>query len=66
MIGAGTVVLKDVPDYALIVGNPGIQKGWISEWGHRLYFDNDGIGVCPESGEEYHILNNSVKKVKEY
>jgi UDP-2-acetamido-3-amino-2,3-dideoxy-glucuronate N-acetyltransferase len=65
-IGAGTVVLRDVPDYALIVGNPGIQKGWISEWGHRLSFNNDGIGVCPESREEYQLSNNSVKKVKEY
>ena len=64
-IGAGTVVLRDVPNFALIVGNPGIQKGWMSEWGHGLMFNSEGIGVCPESGEKYQLINNLVKKVKE-
>ncbi len=62
-IGAGTVVIKDVPDYALVVGNPGIQKGWMSEYGHRLIFDNKGMASCSESGEEYKLENNSVSKV---
>ncbi len=50
-IGAGTVVTKDVPDYALVVGNPGRQKGWMSEFGHRLEFDGNGRAVCSESNE---------------
>lgn len=61
-IGAGTVVTRDVPDYALIVGNPGIQKGWMSEYGHRLHFDGDGRAVCPESKEVYMLKNGQVRK----
>jgi UDP-2-acetamido-3-amino-2,3-dideoxy-glucuronate N-acetyltransferase len=53
LIGAGAVVTKDVPDYALMVGNPAKQIGWVSEYGHRLNFDEDGFAVCPESGEKY-------------
>lgn len=52
-IGAGTVVTKDIPDYALIVGNPGKQTGWMSEYGHKLVFDAGGEAVCKESGERY-------------
>lgn len=62
-IGAGAVVVKDVPAYALIVGNPGRQKGWMSEFGHRLDFDKDNIAVCPESGEKYILENNQVRKL---
>jgi UDP-2-acetamido-3-amino-2,3-dideoxy-glucuronate N-acetyltransferase len=62
-IGAGTVVLKDVPAYALIIGNPGRQIGWMSEFGHRLEFDGAGIAVCPESGEKYQVANGKVMKL---
>ena len=61
-IGAGAVVTKTVPAYALVVGNPARQVGWMSEYGHRLEFDNDGRAVCPESNEMYHLNNNRVKK----
>ncbi|MEI6172229.1 MAG: acyltransferase [Bacteroidota bacterium] len=54
-IGAGAVVTKNVPDYALIVGNPGRHVGWMSEYGHRLHFDEKGIAVCPESHEKYEL-----------
>lgn len=63
-IGAGTVVTKEVPDYALIVGNPGKQTGWMSEYGHKLKFDEQGIAICPESGEKYQLKHNSVSKIK--
>ncbi len=59
-IGAGTVVTKNVPAYALIVGNPGRQAGWMSEFGHRLHFDNDGIATCPESNEKYQLTSEGV------
>lgn len=62
-IGAGTVITKDVPPYALMVGNPGRQVGWMSEYGHRLHFDETGIATCQESGEQYQLVNNSVKKI---
>lgn len=62
-IGAGTVVTKSVPAYALVVGNPGKQIGWMSEYGHQLNFDNNGMAVCQESGEHYKLENNQVKKV---
>jgi UDP-2-acetamido-3-amino-2,3-dideoxy-glucuronate N-acetyltransferase len=63
-IGAGTVVTKDVKPYALVVGNPGKQIGWMSEYGHKLVFDNDGISICPESKEKYILRNNQVEKIK--
>ena len=61
-IGAGTVVTKEVPAYALIVGNPGRQIGWMSEYGHRLNFDANGVAICEESKEEYQLLNGEVTK----
>ncbi len=62
-IGAGAVVIRSVPPYALVVGNPAKQKGWMSEYGHRLEFDEDGIGICPEGKEKYKLENNKVKKI---
>jgi UDP-2-acetamido-3-amino-2,3-dideoxy-glucuronate N-acetyltransferase len=63
-IGAGAVVAKDVPAYGLVLGNPARHIGWMSEFGHRLEFDDQGIAVCPESGEEYLLENNVVHKIK--
>jgi UDP-2-acetamido-3-amino-2,3-dideoxy-glucuronate N-acetyltransferase len=63
-IGAGTVVTKPVPAYALIVGNPGKQIGWMSEYGHRLHFDDKGIAVCEESKDVYELKDGEVRKVK--
>lgn len=62
-IGAGTVVVNDVVDYALIVGNPGKQIGWMSEFGHRLKFDPQSRARCHESGEEYELTKGSVRKL---
>lgn len=62
-IGAGAVVVKEVKPYALVVGNPSRQIGWISEYGHRLTFDDQGIAECPESKEKYELKNNRVKKI---
>ncbi len=61
-IGAGAVVTKNVPPYALVVGNPSRQIGWISEYGHRLEFDSSGKAICPESNETYILENNQVRK----
>lgn len=61
-IGAGAVVTKEVLPYALVVGNPSKQIGWISEYGHRLEFDKKSYAKCKESGEEYQLLNNKVVK----
>ena len=63
LIGAGSVVTKEIPDYALVVGNPSKQIGWVSEYGHRLNFDEKGFAVCPESKEKYQLKNNRVAKI---
>jgi UDP-2-acetamido-3-amino-2,3-dideoxy-glucuronate N-acetyltransferase len=62
-IGAGAVITKNVPEYALVVGNPGRQMGWMSEYGHRLIFDDNGFAECSESKEKYQLENQHVKKV---
>jgi UDP-2-acetamido-3-amino-2,3-dideoxy-glucuronate N-acetyltransferase len=62
-VGAGAVVTKHIPDYALVVGNPARQIGWMSEFGHRLEFNDVGIAECPESKEKYELSNNQVRKV---
>ena len=64
-IGAGAVVTKTVPAYALLVGNPAKQIGWMSEYGHRLHFDEKGIAECPESKQHYHLQNGLVQKIEE-
>jgi UDP-2-acetamido-3-amino-2,3-dideoxy-glucuronate N-acetyltransferase len=63
MIGAGTVVTKDVKPFALMVGNPGKQIGWVSEYGHRLSFDASGRAVCPETQSVYELKNDFVTKI---
>lgn len=62
-VGAGSVVTKTIPAYALVVGNPARQMGWMSEYGHRLQFDASGFAVCPESNEKYQLSNNQVTKL---
>jgi len=63
MVGAGAVVTKDVMPYALVVGNPARQVGWVSEYGHRLHFDENGVAVCPESGQKYKLEQDRVRKI---
>lgn len=63
LIGAGSVVTKEVLPYALVVGNPSKQIGWISEYGHRLNFNENNIAICPESKVKYQLKNNKVEKI---
>ncbi len=63
-IGAGSVVTKEVKPYALVVGNPAKQIGWMSEFGHRLEFNSEGMAVCPESQQMYKLENNFVHKIQ--
>jgi UDP-2-acetamido-3-amino-2,3-dideoxy-glucuronate N-acetyltransferase len=63
MIGAGAVITKPVPDFALFVGNPARQIGWVSEYGHRLQFDAFGKALCPESGQQYSLDGQTVRRI---
>lgn len=62
-VGAGSVVTKDVKDYELVYGNPSVHKGWISEFGDKLIFNNDGLALCKQSNQKYSLNEDTVKKI---
>lgn len=64
LIGAGAVITKPVKAFALVVGNPAHQIGWVSEYGHRLQFDENGIAFCPETNQEYQLTETKVVRIK--
>lgn len=63
LIGAGSVITKNVLPYALVVGNPAKQTGWVSEYGHKLQFNNEGFATCEESNQQYQLINNCIKRI---
>jgi len=65
LIGSGTVVTKDVPDYALVIGNPGVLVGWVNRYGDKLFIDDNGFSICPKSNLKYQLLDNQIKIVDE-
>jgi UDP-2-acetamido-3-amino-2,3-dideoxy-glucuronate N-acetyltransferase len=63
MVGAGAVITKPVAPFALVVGNPARQVGWVSEFGNKLNFNSEGLAVCEESGQKYKLENKSVSRI---
>jgi len=63
LIGAGAVVTKSVKPYALVIGNPARQTGWVSEYGHKLHFNEQGIAFCPETNQQYQLNEGEVKRI---
>lgn len=63
LIGAGAVVTKSVKPYALVIGNPARQTGWVSEYGHKLHFNEQGIAFCPETNQQYQLSEGEVKRI---
>jgi UDP-2-acetamido-3-amino-2,3-dideoxy-glucuronate N-acetyltransferase len=63
LVGAGAVITKNIPPYALVVGNPSRQIGWVSEYGHRLNFNSEGIAFCPESNQQYKLAHGNVSRI---
>ncbi|MCH4821983.1 N-acetyltransferase [Gramella lutea] len=63
-IGAGAVITKAVPAYALVVGNPAKQIGWVSEYGHRLEFDEKGFAICPETKQKYQLKDSKITRIE--
>ncbi|MCI0522255.1 MAG: acetyltransferase [Bacteroidales bacterium] len=63
LIGAGAVITKNVKPFALVIGNPGRQTGWVSEYGHKLSFDDEGVAICPESGQKYRLSGERVTRI---
>ncbi len=64
-VGAGTVVTKNIPDFAIVVGNPGVVVGWVNLYGDKLSFDKNGVSICPKTNDKYQLSNNHVKLVDE-